>query len=189
MSAIVETQAADFDEESGQPYKDSGYLLGGANGIFSAPDLVCLSLCVGSKYNGDNGGFLNVGSTGKGCDPKIATQILTKPVLLALADHWDVDWACAQAFSIDYEKTVTAPGVPPLPYTIFHIPWMAYLSAPLAVELDLPSEIVTECRPNGGLFMIGTPSLIDLSDPGQMRRAHIITQTLLDRVGQPSWAG
>src|SRR5271170_3303142 len=50
----------------------------------------------------------------------------------------------AYAFNMDYDESPLIPGATLFPYTRFHIPWLAYLSAPLASDFQLPAEIRSE---------------------------------------------
>jgi hypothetical protein len=79
------------------------------------------------------------------------------------------------------------PSDPTFPYSVFHIPWIAYLSAPLAAGLELPPEIPTERTPDGGLLMIAAEERLDPTNPEHLRRARILAETMIARTGHSSW--
>ena len=114
-------------------------------------------------------------------DPAVVTYPLFKAALLAVNAIWLANWANAYAFKLHYDKAPLIPGAPLFPYSLFHIPWLAYLSAPLAVDLGLPPEIVTERTPDGGLLMIATEERLDPTNFEHLRRARILAETLVAR--------
>jgi hypothetical protein len=119
-------------------------------------------------------------------DPAIVTYPLFKTALLAINATWPPFWACAYAFRMDYYKSPLIAGTPLFPYSRFHIPWLAYLSAPLAAGLDLLPEILTERTPDGGLLMIATEERLDPTNPEHLRRSRILAETLITRTGYDS---
>ena len=130
-------------------------------------------------------------------DPMIVTYSLFRAVLLAINAIWLQTWACAQAFrSVNIKVPLAnspsgqgyvlkpAPMVlsdTAFPESIFHIPWFAYLSAPLCADLILPSQIQTERTSDGGLLMIATEEWLDPELPEHVRRARILAETLIAR--------
>jgi len=72
---------------------------------------------------------------------------------------------------------------PLFPYSVFHIPWFAYLSAPLGVGLNLPSEFRVEGTPDGGLLMTATEDRLDPTNPEHLRCARILAETMIARTG------
>jgi len=78
------------------------------------------------------------------------------------------------------------PGEPTFPDTIFHIPWIAYLSAPLAAGIELTPEILTERTPDGGLLMTATTERLDPTNPEHVRRARILAETMIACTGYRS---
>ena len=61
----------------------------------------------------------------------------------------------------------------------FHIPWLGYLSAPLASGFELPPEILTERTPDGGLLMTATKERLGPTVPEHRRR--VIAETMVAR--------
>jgi hypothetical protein len=107
------------------------------------------------------------------------TYRLFRAALLAINGIWSPPWSCAQAFRLDYDKVPLFTGAPLFPYSRFHIPWLAYLSAPLATKVALPAEILNERTPDGGLLMIATEDRLDPTNPEHVRRARILAETLI----------
>jgi hypothetical protein len=129
-------------------------------------------------------------------DPAIVTFPLFKAALLVIHSIWRTPWACAQAFRsntvmvpIDkeggyrLESGPMIPADPTFPESNFHIPWLAYLSAPFASGLELPPEIQTERTSDGGLLIIATEERLDPDLPEHARRARALAETLIARTG------
>jgi len=119
-------------------------------------------------------------------DPAIVTYPLFKAALLATNAIWFPIWATAYAFELEYYKTPLIPGVPLFPYSLFHMSWLAYLSAPLAVGLKLPGEILTERTPDGGLLMIAAEERLDPTNPEHLRRSRILAEIMIAHSGEPN---
>ncbi len=84
------------------------------------------------------------------------------------------------------EDAPMIPTDPTFPESIFHIPWFAYLSAPLASGVKLLPEIQTEHTVDGGLLMIATQERLDPDIPEHARRARILAETMLACTGDSS---
>jgi hypothetical protein len=69
--------------------------------------------------------------------------------------------------------------MPLFPYSLFHIPWLAYLSAPLTVSVEVSSEILTERTPDGGLLMIAAEGRFDPTNPEHLRRSRILAEIMI----------
>ncbi len=78
------------------------------------------------------------------------------------------------------------PSEPTFPESVFHIPWLAHLSAPLAASLDLPPKILTERTPDGGLLTIAAEERLDPTNPEHLSRARILDDTMIARTGYSS---
>jgi hypothetical protein len=108
-------------------------------------------------------------------DPALVTFPLFKAALLAINTNWPPCWACAYAYRMGFDKSPLFPGAELFPFSVFHIPWLGYLSSPLASGLEPPPEILTERTPDGGLLM---------SDRGApWRRARMIAEIMIARTG------
>jgi hypothetical protein len=141
---------------------------------------------------GDNTLWLKTGDWKVFPDPAIVTFSLFKAALLTIHSIWPTHWACAQAFrsntlevpsptgrGYSLEKGPMIPADPTFPRSIFHIPWICYLSAPLASGVELPPEIQTERTSDAGLLMIATEERLDPDLPDHARRARILAETLI----------
>jgi hypothetical protein len=133
------------------------------------------------KQKGDT--HLELGSFRSPSDPAVVTYPLYKAALLAINASWPPPWACAYAFEGYCYEGALSPGAPPFPYSTFHIPWLAYLSAPLAKGLDLPAEILTERTADGGVLMIAAEERLDPSNGEHLRRARILAEAMVKHTG------
>jgi hypothetical protein len=119
-------------------------------------------------------------------DLAIVTYPLFRAALLALNAVWQQQWACVQAFRVDYDRVPLYPGAALFPYSRFHIPWIAYLGpALLPSPVPLP-DIKTEHTPDGGLLMTATEERLDPTNPEHLRRARILAETMIARTGLSS---
>jgi hypothetical protein len=117
-------------------------------------------------------------------DLAIGTYPRFRATLQAINSFWPPVWACAHAFKMYYHKPPLAAGSPLFPYSRFHIPWIAYLSAPLVGGVQMPPEIKSERMPDGGLLMSATEERLDPTNPEHLRRARILAETMISRAGR-----
>lgn len=191
---IVEKGVAhnDFDEPTpGYGYK--ALATAGARG----PRQVAFSARTGNQFFQLSFGVHNIAS-----DLSIVTYPLFKAALLAISAAWDAQWSYAQAYRNDVVRVPInfAPGVPafridtaaqvPLdptfPKSIFHVPWIIYLSAQRAAGVTFAREILTERMPDGGILMSATTERLDPANPEHLRRARILAETMIACTGQSS---
>lgn len=134
-------------------------------------------------------------------DLSIVTYPLFKSALLAINAAWDGQWAYAYAFRNDVVKVPIefGPGVsafridseipvpldPTFPKSIFHVPWIIYLSAERASGLNVTPEILTERTPDGGLLMSATTDRLDPSNPEHVRHARILAEIMIAHTNYP----
>jgi hypothetical protein len=114
-------------------------------------------------------------------DPALVTFPLFKAALLAINTNWPPCWACAYAYRMGFDKSPLFPGAELFPFSVFHIPWLGYLSSPLASGLEPPPEILTERTPDGGLLMSATEERLDPTVPEHWRRARMIAEIMIAR--------
>ena len=74
-------------------------------------------------------------------------------------------------------------GAALFPYSRFHIPWIAYLGPSLITEAVRPPDIKTERTPDGGLLMSATEDRLDPANPGHLRAARVIAETIIGCTG------
>jgi hypothetical protein len=135
-------------------------------------------------------------------DLSIVTYPLFKVALLAINAVWHTQWACAQAFRTDYvsvpmdfgagipafriDSLPKVPLDPTFPESIFHVPWIGYLSAERAASLTLGRDILIEHTPDGGVLLSATTERLDPTNPEHVRRARILAETMIACTGGPS---
>ncbi len=161
---------------------------------------ISIRIKAGGKSKGDT--WLQTGDWKVPPDPAIVTYSIFKAALLAINAIWLAPWACAQAFKLNsvevpevhgagvqayrLESAPMIPSEPTFPESVFHIPRLAYLSAPLAAGVKLPPEILTERTPDGGLLMIAAEGRLDPTNPEHLSRARILADTMIARTGYSS---
>jgi len=182
IGALVEANVTRDDD--GQPSTYYGYSCVAFTDNAAKSRNVSLRIKAGGKAEGHI--WLQTGSYKVPPDPSILTYPFFRATLLAINAIWSPPWSCAQAFRMDYDKAPLFPGAPLFPYSRFHIPWLAYLSAPLAANVVLPAEILKERTSDGGLLMIATEDRLDPCNPDHLRRARILVETLIARTGYSS---
>jgi Immunity protein 52 len=163
---------------------------------------VDLRIKAGGQSKGDT--WLQTGDWQVLPDPAIVTYALFKAALLAINAIWPPIWACAYAFRSNtlrvpesypggvqgyrLESLPMVPNDPTFQDSVFHIPWIAYLPAPLADGVTLPPEIATEQSSDGGLLMVATTDRLDPENPEHLRRARLILEAMLARTGYSTYA-
>jgi hypothetical protein len=180
MPKLLENNVTTVDE---QPDADFGYCLIALNRPDFSPKSVGLTASVGGRF-GDRITF-KVGSVRVPSDPALVTYPLFRTALLTIIALWPPIWANAYAYRWGYAETSSAPGIPPHPSSRYLIPWLSYLSAPLAVELELPPEILNERTPDGGLLMIAAEERLDPTNAEHMARSRAIAEIMIARAGDP----
>jgi hypothetical protein len=183
-----------------EPSPDYGYHAKALAGEFGDARSVNFNLDAGGQYNSSTalrfGFFFDVPP-----DLSIVTYPLCKAALLAINAVWQAPWACAQAFGsapvmtpVDIggvqgtriDSVAPLSGDPTFPNSIFHIPWIAYLSAEFTTGVKLPPEVLTERTRDGGLLMTATKERLDPNDPEHARRARILAETMIKQTGHSS---
>ncbi len=197
MASLIENGVVrdDFNE----PAPEDGYHASALAGEARDPRSVVFRVRAGGK--GEGWTWLQFADFGVAPDLAIVTFPLCKRALLTINAIWQAPWACAQAFRvatiavpIDFggvqaeriDSLAQVPTDPTFPYSIFHIPWIAYLSAERAAGLQLSPEILTERTPDGGLLMTATTQRLDPTNPEHARRARILAETLITCTGYSS---
>jgi hypothetical protein len=180
IAAITEENVSRND--LGQPNPDwMGYSAVAFTGNASPARRMTLRVTAGGRHEANI--WLKCGGYKAPSDPSIVSYPLFNAALLAIRAFWPLPWGCAQLFNVDYDKVALIPGESLFPYSCFHIPWLAYLSAPLAAGLELPTDISTERTSDGGLLMIAAEERLDPANPEHLRRARILAETMIARTG------
>jgi hypothetical protein len=166
MTQVVENNVT--RGEYGEPDPVYGYHILSANCLNTTPRTLRFQVDGGSGIY--NEAWLEIGDTLTPSDPSMATFDLFEPAMLIIARQWSADWACAQLFTLDYDRVSSAPGIPPIPGSVFHIPWFGYLAAPFARGISLPPDLSARII-SGGLLIVPMEERLDPTNPVHMRRA------------------
>ncbi len=184
-------------DDANEPDPDSGYHAYGTTNVFTGPRALGFTVNAGGKCDG--GTFLQFGWLTGPPDLTIVTYPLCKAALLAINAVWRAPWACAPVFrcgsiavpdveivpgglvATKIESVTRVPLDPTFPYSIFHTPWIAYLSAEHAAGITLSRDILTERTPDGGLLMSATTDRLDPMNPEHVRRARILAEVMIAR--------
>jgi hypothetical protein len=181
IAGIVEKNVVRDDYD--QPEPASGYTAIGVVSNGESSRDITFRVAAGAVYQGGDI-MLQIGEPIGPTDPQIVTYPLFRRALLAIIAAWQPPWGCANVFKMDYWEEPLVPAAPLLPYSRFHIPWIAYLSAKLATGFAIPAEIRTERAPDGGLLMTATNEPLDPTNPEHLRRAHILADVLITRTSK-----
>ena len=195
IAAIVENNVT--RNEVDKPSFVHGYYISASAGEFRHPRSVSFTVKAGGRY--ENYTKLEFGQYDVVPDLEIITYPLFKAALLVINAIWQAPWACAQAFrsgavsvpatefggvpGFRIDSVTQAAGDPNFPYSIFHIPWIGYLSPELATGLKVTSEILTEHAPDGGLLMSVATERFNPTNPEHLRRARILAEVMIERTG------
>lgn len=180
IAEIIETGVHRTDDES-PPEPLFGYGAGAVTNSTSEARDFTLMISGGGKVIGGYT-WLQTGEWNVSPDPSIVTYSIFKAAMLTINAIWPPSWACAYAYSKNYNTTLKTAEGSYFPYSVFNIPWIGYLSRQLTTRFVLPPpEIVTERTPDGGLLMIATEDRLDPSNLEHLRRARIIAQTMIAR--------
>lgn len=180
IGAIIEGNVTRDDFGEPEPYYGFGAIA--FTGDVTKSRHISLQIKAGGSSKGDT--RLETGYWKVPADPAIVTYPLFKAAMLAINTIWPPFWSCANAFRMDYDKVPLFLGAPLFPYSPFHIPWLAYLSTPLAAGLMLPvPEIAAEHMPGDGLLMTVTRERLDPTNPEYLRRARVLAETMIACTG------
>jgi Immunity protein 52 len=179
IASLVEKNVA--LDDLGNALPDYGYSMVGLAGKFKDPRSAEFWARAEGKY--ERTIELKLAHWDVAPDPAIVTYSLFKAALLAINPVWLPSWACAYAFRVDYYKVPLFLGTALFPFSDFHIPWLAYLSAPLSAGLELHADILTERTPDGGLLMSATEERLDPTNPEHLARARVIAETMMACTG------
>lgn len=103
-------------------------------------------------------------------DPEIVAYPVFKSVLLTLVQNWELTFALAHSAELSREWDY--------PRFNFDLPWMLYLSAPLASQIVPPPDICVEYMRDGGLLMIAAEETFDTNNADHMTAAYRIRDTM-----------
>lgn len=179
IGTIVENNVARDDLKEPEPR--SGYTAVAFTSTADRSREIFLTIKAGGNVRGET--WLQAGQHKIFPDSLVVTYPLFNAAMLSINAIWPPSWACASAFRMDYYQAPLLPGMPLFPYSVFHIPWFAYLSASLTAGLKVPAEILTERTPDGGLLMTATEDRLDPTNPDHVRRARVLAEIMIARTG------
>jgi len=179
ITEIIETNVSRDDRD--HPTPEWGYAAGAYTDGVAVSRVIVLRIEAGGKDRGEIS--LESGGYKVFPDPAIVTYPVFKATLLAINSIWPQAWSCAYAFKMDYDRKPLLPDEPLFPYSVFHLPWLAYLSAPLAAGLTVPPEIAIERTPDGGYLLIACDKRLDPIDKEHLRRSRVLVEILIERTG------
>jgi len=191
ITTVVEHNVSrdDFDN----PDPDAGYAMFAANHVSAGDKItsanVSFQIKAGSKWNWANEAFVHTGGYEIPPQPSIITYPIFKAALLTMIAAWPCTWANASAFKMDYWEHSDAPGEAPMPYSIYHLSWMAYLSGERSAKLTPPAGVTWERTPDGGLLLIAAEERFDPTNPLHIQRSRAIVNFMIDQLGDPPKLG
>jgi hypothetical protein len=155
-----------------------------------------------SAWTGNRMFKLSFGEWFLASDLSIVTYPLYKAALLVMSEVWGAQYAYASAFRNEVVKTpmdlasdvpaftiesaLQVPIDPTFPKSMFHVPWIIYLSAKHAAGVKVAREIPSEHTPDGGLVISATADRIDPMNPTHVRGARILAEILIACKGASS---
>jgi hypothetical protein len=195
MTSFVEQNVCLSDFEYGDPDPDQGYIVvahGSRIPESSTPGSINVSAHTGGKWV--NYASFEVGGTGiSPPDISLVTYPIYKGALEVIASVWPCPWALAFSFTPGDDDVLEWDGVSPIEDLIardtteyrrpFGVAWIAYLSPPLAVDLNPPPPLVWERTPGGGMILSAVEERLDETNPEHVRRAALLEAIMNERVG------
>ena len=114
-------------------------------------------------------------------DPALIRYDLFKPALLAVAEIFEAQHACA------YPRALSDLWAPAPNNSDFPVAWIAYVGPHLAPLVTPPPSAIVEHRPNGGVLMAATDETFDVADPAHMAVARDIEHAGAPLSATPPW--
>jgi hypothetical protein len=178
IATIIENNVA--RDSDGRPKPESGYSAIGETNNAILSRIVTLTIQAGGVMMDEM--TLRVRNILYPGDPLIVKYSgLFREAFLATSAIWGPTWATVAAHWMDYWKKPIVPGAPLFPHTLFHIPWIVYLSPALAMRFPLPPEISTRRMPDGALLLTATEEPFNPTSPEHLRRALILAEAMMAR--------
>lgn len=168
-------------DDSGRPEPESGYTAAAFTKIGARSLRMTLRI-----YTWMGVMWLHAGDEMVPPDPAIVTYPLFRAAFLAINAIWQQPWGCVQAFRVDYHEVPLYPGAALFPYSLFHVPWIAYLGPSLVNGAVSSPDIKTENTLDGGLLLTATEERLDPNNPEHLERARILAEIMIARTGLSS---
>ena len=144
---------------------------------------------LGSKWN--NYACLTMGGLGWAGDLSAVRYPEMRALIWAFASSWGAPWVnggIKDSGIGSYEEMArdsffSSPNGPQRrPYGR---PWVSYLSAERAIGLVIPSSLVSERTPDGGILISATKDQFNPENAGQLGRSRLLSEILMERGGNP----
>jgi hypothetical protein len=171
--------------EEDEPAPEGGYTIvikgSAVPSEYGSPDSIMITLIIGSEWI--NSVEFHVGAPQYPDDFNVITYLLYRRAIEILMAIWPCPWAVASYFGDKRAATDQYND------HTFNLPWIAYLSPPLAAGLKPPAGIICEPTPGGGVILSAVDAVIDPANPDHTRRADLLEAILIDRVGLDARTG
>ena len=152
---------------------------------FGTPRSVDVGARAGSKW--DNQVGFEIGGLRYPFDPELVTYPVYRGAFDILGTVWPCPWLEAYLFAPNYPPqppgytlSDNKPVRPPRTEMVF--PWILYLSAPLAAGCPIPTELIRERTPGGGVVLSATRDRLDRDNPDHIRRSRMLQSIIADRI-------
>ena len=182
---VLNNVVRDDDDE---PAPRQGYALiawgGEIESEFGTSRSINVNVTAGSQWL--NQASFEVGDTSRPPDRDLVTYAIYRGALETLASNWPLPWMEAYVFLPDLIPPITKPRVsPPIPpREDLNLPWILYLSAPLAAGLKPPADLICDPTPGGGVILSVVRDRIDPENPDHIRRSRLLRAIMDERVGE-----
>jgi len=184
-------RANEIPGDFGEPNPGWGY----SNSLFTLdddqgpPTSASLDFHVTAGSNSLNWITFEIGNRQRRPDFSRISYRTYRDMIGVIAETWPCPWIFAHnsrnpRLHPPADVAVNGPAEPP-----FGGAWIAYLSAPLAKGLAPPPELVAQPTAGGGLFLSATQTLLDQSNPDEMRRSRLLEKIALERIGVGTGGG
>lgn len=137
-----------------------------------------IRMVVGSSRDDMNNIHLGTGSQ-EPLDLEIVTYPAFRAMLTTLVSIWTPAWLNAYAYNMEPTPAEAAQRRGRTR------PWIIYLSAPLAVDLEAPADVICEETPDGGRLLAIADQRPFLTSAQHMARSDALFDMLKDRVQSP----
>jgi hypothetical protein len=180
MTALVENNVHmdDYDE----PDPANGYVVSAWDADIGPSQRMTFGATAGSTWYND--ADFQIGDVSNPPDLSLVTYPTFQRVVEIMASIWPCPWVTASAHNKFYEKVSRGPSEPPFRFSIHHMAWISYLSAPFADGLTPPPELVSERTPGGGVILSAVLERLDPNNREHMRRSRILSDIMIERVGK-----
>jgi hypothetical protein len=180
---LIEEQVSRNDFGEAEP--ESGYAVFATTQSSDAVPLArSMNMTISAGGQWRNSLDLHAGGVMVNPDPDFVTYSAFKAGVATLAEVWPLPWAKAYAYLQDDGEISPVIGEPPLDHSGVHIHWISYLSAPFALGLVPPPELICERTPGGGMILSAVQERLDPTNRDHLRRGRLLSQLVADRVGK-----